>query len=453
MFALDLLLAKLICASTLTLFSFLGAALPVYIVTSSAAAATVSSSSAKQSSPAPWSAAWLVSPAVFITLGNAFSSGLLFGAGIFHFMPSAIKDAIEAVAVPSASSRGGEALLTITVEGLEAALVRCGCYVLLGLLLPAIVDSLLTPAATAVSGPPMHSHQHHSSHHGHSHGGLLVGDDNDGDGSLDDAGATTATTTTTKVAIGDTQIAPPTARGDVGSGGGSSVVAMALLLSVHCAIEGMMIGSEDSVVALQTALVALSVHKFFDGFVIGLAVARRERRRMGRISGVAGAAGVAGVAAATAQPSLTMPFGAAAAGNGKKPASWTQLARRYCSRTVLLWLCVTPFTTLVFAIATAKSSNSPHAISNATTGSTVGGGGGGTDSGGAGGPQSSGLKCCVQGIGAGCFAFIALELMLGELRSATAEVGLRNLHKLAVVGLGVLLVAVMERGHEHHHSH
>ncbi|KPA76863.1 hypothetical protein ABB37_07658 [Leptomonas pyrrhocoris] len=124
--------------------------------------------------------------------------------------------------------------------------------------------------------------------------------------------------------------------GSSSSGGGTVSVATLLivLMCFHGVTEGLLLGFEEKVSALLSAALPLSIHKLFDGLVIGVAVAKEMLNQS---------------AEATPSPSLAEAEGRL---TEKGPRSSMREWRRLYQSSVGVWLLLTPITMICVVLCT-----------------------------------------------------------------------------------------------------
>lgn len=198
-----------------------------------------------------------------------------------------------------------------------------------------------------------------------------------------------------------------------GGGGSGGVVSAAMLLVVlmcfHGMTEGLLLGFENKTAALLSAALPLSIHKFCDGLVIGVATAKEVYAQANDESSML--------------PTLESESGLGDRGNRSPTRFW----RRLYQGPVGVWLLVTPLTMIcvvLFASSAAAAGWTPAAShrTNSTTqapaevASSV--------------PpnepsHSVSTLAAVQAMGSGSFIYIGLGILGGEdLKGASASAAL-----------------------------
>ncbi|EKF27879.1 hypothetical protein MOQ_008388 [Trypanosoma cruzi marinkellei] len=107
-----------------------------------------------------------------------------------------------------------------------------------------------------------------------------------------------------------------------------------LPMCFHAAVEGVLLGLEASVTALMGSAVPLFVHRFFDGVVVGVCIAKEVRAEMEAVDEVT-------------------PLNAAEKSTTSVDFSAT-FKRRVCRFPIILWLCIMPAALLFCVVLTSK---------------------------------------------------------------------------------------------------
>ena len=168
-----------------------------------------------------------------LSMLNCFSAGLLLGTGLLHFLVEAVENLSQQrhttkpgdAAAARGGHHGGEHAEGAVIDA--ESLHFCLLIVVIGLLVPIVVDRLLLPLLTGGNVD--------STGHGHSHGFA----------------------------------ADPSGRASP-----SSPQLIMLLLSVHSLFEGGALGLDSSLASLRRVLLPMALHKVCDGIVVGVSIAK-----------------------------------------------------------------------------------------------------------------------------------------------------------------------------------
>lgn len=191
--------------------------------------------------------------------------------------------------------------------------------------------------------------------------------------------------------------------GGGGSGGGaaSTSTLLIILMCFHGMTEGLLLGFESKVGALLSAAVPLSVHKFCDGLVIGVAMAKEMYAQSEEDSGGADVDGDAGPRA----------------GRSSSSRFWRQLFQG----PIGVWLLLTP-ATMILVVLFGSGATSLEGLGTTSTEapgvvtavpSTANSRGGVS------------ALAAVQAVGSGSFVYIGLTILSGEeLKGASANAAL-----------------------------
>jgi len=289
------------------------------------------------------------SVAKWLPIANCFSAGLLFGAGLLHFFAEAVS------VMADKSGDCGENASTALSTGLH--------WLAGGFFLSLTIDRILL-RSSALSAAAAHGHSHDVGLERHS---------------------TSSEDTPTKPKA--TSVA---------------TVIVAVLLGVHAAFEGTSLAFETTASSLRAGFVPLLIHKFFDGFLLGIQTVREEIARRRREA---------------EEEVPTSPV--------RKTQCWgmnTTFLMAVCG-----WSCITPVVLIaVVACGAGKPSMSGSLI----------------------GPS-------VQCLGAGTFLYICVMEILasefsGRRRHPSLSTEPSNVAKIGAVLCGIVLVKLLNSGHHHH---
>ncbi len=253
---------------------------------------------------------------VVLPVGNALSAGLLFGAGMMHFFAegtSALATAsllalstaagkhhqmhhsegVAASPPPGAGGGSPAGMSTAQHKSSHENLIHVATHdgfataapaMMLGYLLSLVIDRVVLEKLKRSRKLPDWVSQH-----SHSHGGAAGAHDHSSDNPDEDcaqhaSAAELAATTPIAAASASNvaaAIAVPAARhGHAAAASAAahhhqplasaaSVLTIAVLMSLHSAIEGTTLALETSAKTLRGAFVPLFIHRFFDGVVVG----------------------------------------------------------------------------------------------------------------------------------------------------------------------------------------
>lgn len=349
-----LFLSKLFVAWWITLMSAVGVWLPVFYVRRRSRDDSLVSVGALAHGRKASALAASAATRWYLSLANCVSAGMLLTMALLHFFPESFETG-AAGAAPRPTS-------------------LCG-WMLLGILIPAMLERAMKGSG------------------GHNHG---VTSESDGDHSHGEAGGSGGS-------------------GSSGSGATPTATLLIVLMCFHGVTEGLLLGFEERVAALLSAALPLSLHKFCDGLVIGVTVAKGTFTRAGD--------------EAPCPPSVEADSGLAERSSRSETRFW----RRLYQGPVGAWLLLTPITmVLVVAFSTALKGRSrdTSAIGDNHTSfstpllavqalsSTLSGGG--TRAAG-----SVSTLAAVQAMGSGSFVYIGLGILHGEdLKGVATNVAL-----------------------------
>lgn len=289
---LSIVLVKLFGVAWITLTSAVGLWAPFLCVGQSGTGLRLSAyaevGGGRLTGPRP---AHIPSGQAFLSLANCFSAGMLLTMALLHFFPSALSLADD----------------TMTPTLLSG-------WALAGVLIPALLEHGVAGAGGGGGA--------HSGGHGHSHGIFAHGGGGGGgEESLEER----------------RKAKDPAERRTCFS----TATLLVVLMCFHGMMEGLLLGLEQHVSSLLKAAVPLSIHRFFDGMVIGVSLAKEVLRSIRGDLGEAEMAGPAedppngGSEAAAQRPCGDTP---------PKKQGFAVCGRRVWQPLVLLWLALTPVT-------------------------------------------------------------------------------------------------------------
>ena len=359
---------------------------------------------------------------LILPVGNALSAGLLFGAGMMHFFSeggAALARSAAAASAACAVTSKPDTLACIH-DAAEAGSATAAPAMMIGFLVSLVLDRVVLERLKRNRSLPewmhAHSHSHGSSDHDHDHD---HSPSSAGGGGGAVAGAVPTAAPVVIAAGGGGALAEhaaglesssnrqqqPPPHHIVGAATTSSTASVtltiAVLMSLHSAIEGTTLALESSAKTLRGAFVPLFIHRFFDGVVVGLQATVS--------SGGGGGAGVAGVEGTSAT--------AAGADSGSAQshdhhpfhsiANFIRELRRITFRRATLWLLawssITPAVLLIVLLVTGGGGSSAGSGANNIPGR------GGADGGGGGDASFAGAWA--QCFAAGSFVYISAELL------------------------------------------
>lgn len=342
---------------------------------------------------------YIPSGKVFLSLANCFSAGMLLTMALAHFFPSALH-AADSVVTPT----------------------HLCWWMLLGIVLPALLEH------GAAGGDGGHTHGH-----GHSHGIRMGHED------------------------------PPSTKASRKSSPISTASLLILLMCIHGMTEGVLLGLEQRTSTLVGAAIPLSIHRFFDGLVIGVSMANEVIRGSkteadGSDTSALDSEGYGesqDVVAAAAGGPITVPLRRSSAVSVVvEKQRFSICGRRVWQPVVVMWLALTPVTTvIVILLASAGAGPIPDgppvvlksaALSDGMTTSakhiagTIS-----TPALAAAAHSRLRWTAIAQALGSGSFIYISMTIFLHEeLKGLKADLAL-------VVGIAFtfLLFSIPEEGH------
>jgi hypothetical protein len=243
-----------------------------------------------------------------LPIGNALSAGLLFGAGMLHFFAEGTS---QLSAISMLASKGNKSEFTISSEeyvanireGTGSGFGVAAPAMMLGYILSLVIDRVVLEKLKRNKKLPdwlsQHSHSHGTpevnqnglDHHHHGHASQVVTSPNAiTRGNFEKEDVNVVEMARDKVDKSTNENHPmeenvdhcdhhhananlihqhhPTASSS--SSSTSTILTIAVLMSLHSAIEGTTLALETSAKTLRGAFIPLFIHRFFDGVVVGL---------------------------------------------------------------------------------------------------------------------------------------------------------------------------------------